>query len=101
MPLRLARNQVYFEGECGVEEAMTLLEYLTRPKPPKVDLRPCTHLHTALAQVLAACRPSRLVPPEDPFLARWLMPLLDPSAHTDRPSAPAVSASPVPSMAEV
>ena len=76
MPLRLARNRVHFEGECSVEEALALLEYLSRPKPPRVDLRQCTHMHTALVQVLAACRPTRIVPPEDPFLASWLMPFL-------------------------
>lgn len=76
MPLRLARNRLCFEGECTVEEALPLLDYLQRPKPPRVDLRRCTHLHTALAQVLAVCRPPRAIPPEDPFLAQWVMPLL-------------------------
>jgi hypothetical protein len=76
MPLRLARNRLYFDGACGVDEALTLQEYLSRPKPPKIDLQACTHLHTALAQVLAAFRPSRPVPPDDPFLASWLMPLI-------------------------
>jgi hypothetical protein len=80
MPLRLARNRLHLDGDCGVEEALVLLEHLAGAKPPRVDMRRCTHLHTALLQVLAACRPRHLVPPEDDFLARWVMPLV-----ADRP----------------
>jgi hypothetical protein len=76
MSLRRARNRLHLEGECGVEEALALLEHLSGPKPPRIDLRRCTHLHTALVQVLAACRPAQIEPPEDAFLARWLMPFL-------------------------
>jgi hypothetical protein len=76
MPLRLDGETLHLEAECGVEEALALLEHLAAPQPPAVDLRTCTHLHTALAQVLAACRPRAAAPPDDAFLARWLMPLL-------------------------
>jgi hypothetical protein len=79
MPLRLDGETLYLEAECGVEEALALLEHLAAPQPPAIDLRTCTHLHTALVQVLAACRPRDVTPPDDVFLARWLMPLLDPS----------------------
>lgn len=80
MPLREDGTVLYLDAECGVEEALALLEQLTAPVPPAVDLRTCTHLHTALVQVLAACRPDTVIPPDDPFLARWLMPLLAASA---------------------
>ena len=76
MPLRADGAVLCLEAECGVEEALELLAQLTAPEPPVVDLRSCTHLHTALVQVLAACRPGAVIPPDDPFLARWLMPLL-------------------------
>jgi len=79
MPLRLDGEVLHLDEECGVEEALALLEHLTTTPPPAVDLRGCTHLHTALVQVLAACRPRTVAPPDDAFLARWLMPLLDPS----------------------
>jgi len=79
MPLRLAGEALHLEAECGVEEALALLEHLAAPQPPAIDLRTCTHLHTALVQVLAACRPRAVTLPDDVFLARWLMPLLDPS----------------------
>lgn len=81
MPLRRTRHDLRLEGTCSVEDALALLKYLMRPKPPTVDLRSCTHLHTALAQVLMACRPPNILPPDDPFLAQWLMPLLRPSAE--------------------
>ena len=76
MPLRIDGEALHLEAECGVEEALALLEQLAVAQPPAVDLRACTHLHTALVQVLAACRPRVLTLPDDAFLARWLMPLL-------------------------
>lgn len=76
MPLRAEGTVLHLEAVCGVEEALALLEQLAAPVPPAVDLGACTHLHTALVQVLAACRPNVATPPGDPFLARWLMPLL-------------------------
>jgi hypothetical protein len=83
MALRMDGNRLHLEGECGVEEALPLLESLAGPEPPEVDLRHCTHMHTALVQVLAACGTVPCAPPGDGFLARWLMPLLD-----ARPRAP-------------
>ncbi len=76
MPLRTEGGVLHLQAECSVEEALALLEQLAVPVPPGVDLRACTHLHTALVQVLVACRPRVEAPPDDAFLARWLMPLL-------------------------
>lgn len=76
MPLRMDGAVLYLDRACGVEEALELLSHLTAPNPPAIDLRTCTHLHTALVQVLAACRPGTVIPPDDHFLARCLMPLL-------------------------
>ena len=78
MPLRRAGETLHLEAVCGVEDALPLLEQLAGTPPPAIDLRRCTHLHTALVQVLAACRPRAVIPPDDAFLARWLMPLLAP-----------------------
>jgi hypothetical protein len=76
MPLLSDAGVLQLQAECGVEDALALLEQLAVPLPPGIDLRACTHLHTALVQVLAACRPRVAAPPDDAFLARWLMPLL-------------------------
>ena len=78
MPLRTDGATLHLEAVCGVEEALALLERLAAPQPPGVDLSACRHLHTALVQVLAACRPRVVAPPEDSCLAHWLMPLLAP-----------------------
>jgi len=75
MALRMDGDRLHMEGECGVEEALELLGHMAGLTPPEVDLRRCTHMHTALVQVLAACGTVPCVPPEDAFLARWLMPM--------------------------
>lgn len=63
------------EGVCGVEEALPLLEALAGGAA--LSLGRCTHLHTAPLQVLLALRPAlRGAPPAEPFLARWVAPLL-------------------------
>jgi hypothetical protein len=41
-----------------------------------VGLKACTHLHSAPLQVLLALRPKIGALPEEPFLARWVAPLL-------------------------
>lgn len=71
MPIRYDRTVAHFEGACLPEEALELIEWLRGQKAPKVDLRACAHLHTALLQVLLAVRPKMVAPPDDPFLARW------------------------------
>jgi hypothetical protein len=76
MPLTFAETLVRFEGVCCVEEALPLLEHCRDTRAPKVDLADCTYLHTALLQVLLLVRPLVTVLPADPFLARWLAPLL-------------------------
>jgi len=76
MALRLDGDTLHLEATCGVEEALALLEWLGGAQPHAVDLRACSHMHTALLQVLVACRPRIVAPPEDDFLVRWLMPLL-------------------------
>jgi hypothetical protein len=76
MPLVYEKNMARFVDACTVEEAMEFQEWLGGVKAPRVDLSACTHLHTALFQVLLAARPKLSAPPQDPFLARWVAPLL-------------------------
>jgi hypothetical protein len=75
MPLVFAETAVRFEGVCGVEEALPLLEHCRSAAAPRVDLADCTVLHTALLQALLLVRPQVTAFPTDPFLARWLPPL--------------------------
>ncbi len=76
MPLVFTETQVRFEDVCTVEDALPLLEFLKGSAAPEVDLSACTHLHTALLQLLLAARPNVAAPPGDPALARWVAPLL-------------------------
>ncbi len=76
MPLVFTDTQVRFEAVCTVEDALPLLEFLRVSAAPEVDLSACTHLHTALLQLLLAARPRLVSPPADPTLARWVAPML-------------------------
>ncbi|HEV7371193.1 hypothetical protein [Arenibaculum sp.] len=76
MTVRLDDGLVRLEGSCTVEEAEALLEtILANPELP-VDWSRCTSLHTAVLQVLMATRPVLQGLPEDPFLRRWVEPVL-------------------------
>jgi hypothetical protein len=76
MALELKRTIASFTGSCGAEEAAELHEWLSARRAPKADLSACTHLHSALLQLLLAGRVPISKPPKDPFLARWVAPLL-------------------------
>ncbi|KQO54066.1 hypothetical protein [Methylobacterium sp. Leaf85] len=79
MPIRIARNVVHLEGHCTVEEALTLLEALRKPRQPKIVLTACLGMHTALLQVLAAAPGVTIAPPADLTLAGIVMPFLQAS----------------------
>ncbi|WP_041793913.1 hypothetical protein [Pararhodospirillum photometricum] len=74
MTLRLEDTIVRLEGVCTVEEALPLLEALQGAQA--VALADCTGLHTAALQVLLALRPPLVSLPTEPFLTRWIAPLL-------------------------
>ena len=62
---------IVLDGECPVEDAETLLRLLqAEPKGP-VDWSGCTHLHTAVLQVLMAAAPPMRGACGDAFVARW------------------------------
>jgi hypothetical protein len=76
MPLEFRADTVCFTQTCGAEDALELADWLLRTELPKADLGKCTHLHAALLQTLLAFKPTVSVGPEDPFLARWILPEL-------------------------
>lgn len=78
MPVQYTDDCARFEDFCGAEEALELLEWLrSRPRAAAVDLAACEHMHSSLLQVLLLARPCVQALPADPFLARWVAPLLD------------------------
>jgi len=78
MPFQFAKNTVTAGESCTVEDALPLLEFLQSHRGAKVDLGPCTHLHTAVLQVLLAAKPKIAGLPKEAFLARWLAQALGP-----------------------
>ncbi|CCG42350.1 hypothetical protein [Magnetospirillum molischianum] len=76
MPIRIEHNLVIFDGICSVEEALPLLEHLREHRETEIDLKSCTHLHTALLQTLAAFSPQHIIPPDESTLACWVMPVI-------------------------
>jgi hypothetical protein len=76
MPLTFGEDTILIEGVCGVEEAMPLLEFLQTHGAARIDMRACTHLHSATLQVLMASAERVTDLPEEEFLRRWLTPVL-------------------------
>jgi hypothetical protein len=75
MPLIFSEDTVRIDGVCGVDEAMPLLEFLQTHGEARIDMRTCTHLHSAALQVLMVAASRVAVPPEEEFLSRWLTPM--------------------------
>lgn len=67
MALIFAADSVTFEGECAIDEAEPLLAWVNdataRGLHPLFDLSRCTHVHTALMQVVLRA-PGRVLTPE-------------------------------------
>ncbi|WP_158045319.1 hypothetical protein [Skermanella pratensis] len=77
MSVRVAGGIIVLEGDCQVDEAEPLLEFLLANPGAGVDWSGCTHLHTALLQVLVAIRPKMLGSPDSEFLQKWILQTLN------------------------
>jgi hypothetical protein len=75
MALVFGDGTVQIDGVCGVDEAMPLLEFLQTHGEAGIDMRTCTHLHSAALQVLMIVAIRVVALPDEAFLAQWLMPL--------------------------
>ena len=80
MPIAFTDNAAILTESVIIEEAETLLAWLKEHPEGTVNLNKCTHLHTAVFQVLMALRPPLTGPPVDPFLKTNIWPLLQQSA---------------------
>ena len=76
MSVRLDGATVRLEGTCPVEDAEPLLALLQQHEGAAVDLASCGRIHAAVLQVLLAADRAVHGMPDDPFLARWVLPLL-------------------------
>ena len=77
MTIRTADDgMLVLEGVCPVEDAEALLQQLLSRPAATIDWTKCSHLHTAVLQVILA---SGRIPSSacgDPFLNHWLPQLL-------------------------
>lgn len=78
MPLQLGSRTAVLDGIVTVEDAEPLTAWLRVTPRPRVNLRDCTHLHTAALQALLVAGARISVPPLDGFLLASAMPSLLP-----------------------
>jgi hypothetical protein len=76
MSVCLDNGVIILEGDCPVDEAESLLELLLANPGASVDWSACGQLHTAVVQVLLAARPPMGGEPGNPFLRRWIAPII-------------------------
>ena len=63
-------------GHCGIDDVEPLLDLLQSQPRHLVDLSRATHLHGAVLQLLLVFGPPLAGAECEPFIAKWLMPLL-------------------------
>ena len=87
------------EQNCVAEDADALLDWLRFTVDPLVDLGSCSHLHTAVLQLLMAARVRTRALPPDPVLADCLLACgikNDPHTAKESPPAPVRAADELP-----
>jgi len=75
MPIELKQKVAVFTGSCNVEEAETFFEWLLDKPGRTVNFKTCTHIHTAILQVLMYYKPEISVAPAKKQMT-WLTTLL-------------------------
>ena len=86
MTIEFEDGRVRLSGRCGAEEAERLLALLAEGHD-RIDITGCEHLHAALLQLLIAAGPAVTGEPA-PFVARWLVPLIERKTGERRGSGP-------------
>ncbi|WP_225206546.1 hypothetical protein [Novosphingobium huizhouense] len=90
-----------FSGQCAVEEAGELTEWLLADRSRRIDLSGCEGLHASILQTVMALRPPLAAGPVDPTLSRWLSRVLPPiaTASEDGAAGPAAAEPDLPDAA--
>ncbi len=76
MPINYKKTVAVVDGNCEIEEAETLLEWLLENPKGKLNLKQLGHPHAAVLQVMIALQPAISAWPEDEAISVWLRPLL-------------------------
>lgn len=67
---------IVLEGRCAVEDAEPLLQLLQATPRAPCDWTRCSHVHTAVVQVVLAARPALVGPCGDPWVEQWIRPMI-------------------------
>jgi len=76
MTVLLEAGKISLRENCPVEDAERLLILLQKNPDCPVDIGDATHLHAAVLQVLMAFRREVIGRSHDPFLQKWIAPVL-------------------------
>jgi hypothetical protein len=76
MPVSLSDRVATLTGRVSVDDAEPLAAWLRATADPSVLMSGCTQLHTAALQALLAAGGVVDDPPTEPFLARWVAPMI-------------------------
>ncbi|MDB5535472.1 MAG: hypothetical protein JWQ65_347 [Devosia sp.] len=76
MSVSMGGNVIVVAGNCGVEEAETLVALIQAHPGAEVDVSQAAAVHTSLWQVILALRPCLVGTPHDPFIRDWIVPNL-------------------------
>lgn len=79
MPIVYKKQRAVLKESVAMEVAEDLFAWLQKNPKGSIDLANCTHLHTAVLQVLVALRPAIAIWPKDEALRAWLHPVLSAS----------------------
>jgi hypothetical protein len=75
-------------GICPVEDAETLLQLLISTPGTPCDWSRCSHLHTAVVQVILAVRPDLIGPCGDVWIEQWISPQIGAETAAQRKARP-------------
>ena len=67
-----ADGTIVLFGSCPVDEAEPLHRMLLSVPSAQVDWTQCSHVHSAILQLILAARPMINGPCGDPFVDRWI-----------------------------
>lgn len=68
---RNSDGNIILDGKCPVEDAEPLLELLQATPSASLDWGRCSHIHTAVFQVVLAARPALAGSCGDAWIERW------------------------------
>lgn len=66
----LKKQVAVLSDRCLIEDAEVLLEWLLQNPKGKLNAKSLTYMHTAILQVIIACKPAISLLPEEPTMGK-------------------------------